>query len=92
MDRIVALRNVEEALTAFETGEIDLETMENRVQGVLRTYATEFDDGELSAYRATGDPAAEGIIVVAASPTAARERVRELAEVPEATFDVEPVD
>lgn len=91
MDRIVALRNVEEALSAFEQGDIDLESMEAQVQGVLRTYATEFEDGALSAYRASGEPAVEGVVVVAESPGGARERVRELVDVPEATFDVEPV-
>ncbi|AOW79296.1 MAG: hypothetical protein ACQEQJ_09810 [Halobacteriota archaeon] len=92
MDRIAALRTVEEALAAFEQGEIDLDTMEARVQGTLRTYATEFDDGNLGAYRATGDQAAEGLIVVAESPTAARERVLELLAPDRPDFEVEPVD
>lgn len=96
MDRIAALRNVEEALSAFEQGDVDLETMESRVQGVLRTYATEFEDGELSAYRASGDPAVDGLVVVAASAAAARERVLDLAaadgdETPPDLF-VEPVE
>ena len=80
MDRIAALRNVEEALSAFERGEVDLGTMEDRVQGVLRTYATSFEDEELSAYRATGDPAVDGLIVVAESAEAARERVLDLVD------------
>lgn len=80
MDRIAALRNVEEALSAFEQGEVDLATMESRVQGILRTYATEFEDGALSAYRASGDPAVDGLVVVAESAAAARERVLDLVE------------
>jgi len=79
MDRIAALRNVEEALSAFERGEVDLGTMEERVQGVLRTYATSFEDEDLSAYRASGDPAVAGLVVVAESAEAARERVLDLA-------------
>ncbi|WP_459193587.1 DUF7854 family protein [Halosimplex sp. J119] len=51
MDRISALRNVEDALGDFEDGEIDLAELEREVRGTLRTYATEFD-GELAAYRA----------------------------------------
>ena len=82
MDRIAALRNVEEALSAYEQGEVDLETMESRVQGILRTYATEFDDEDLSAYRASGDPAVDGLVVVAESAAAARERVMDLVETP----------
>ena len=92
MDRISALRNVEEALAAFETGEEDLAATERRVVTILRTYATEFEgeDG-LAAYRASGDDGADGLIVVAASAAAARECVSELlsdADVA-AGFDVE---
>lgn len=58
MDRISALRNVEDALRAFERGEADLATTERQVLNVLRTYATDFEgDGELAAYRARGDAA-----------------------------------
>ncbi len=92
MDRIAALRTVEDALSAFERGEIDLETMEARVQGTLRTYATEFEDGGLSAYRATGDPKVEGLVVVAESPSAARERIGELAEADPPAFEIERAD
>ncbi len=69
-DRIVALRTVEDALAAFERGEIDLETLESRVTGTLRTYATDFEDGSRRAYRATGDQAVEGLVVVAEDPAA----------------------
>ena len=91
MDRIAALRNIEDALSDFEQGEIPLAKMEERVQGVLRTYATEFEDGGLVAYRATGDPAADGLVVVAESRRDARERIRDLVAEPGIEFDVEPV-
>jgi hypothetical protein len=74
VDRISALRNVEDALAAFEAGECDLAELERRVRGVLRTYATEFE-GDLRPYRATGDVEA---VVLADSRAAARERVRRL--------------
>jgi hypothetical protein len=92
MDRIAALRNVEAALSAFEQGEIDLGTMEERVQGVLRTFATEFEDGELASYRAHGDSAADGLVVVAASPKEARERIHSLVDAAGAGFEVERVE
>ena len=79
MDRISAIRNVEEALAAFEAGECDLAGLERRVRATLRTYATEFD-GDLEAYRAGGDEAVDGLVVMAPSRRAARERVRELVE------------
>jgi len=103
MDRISALRNVEDALAEFEAGEADLEATERRVLTVLRTYATEFEDEALSAYRASGAPPVDGLVVVAESPAQARRRVRELASsgtadpssagdaVPEG-FEIEPVD
>ena len=79
MDRISALRNIEEALRDFESGESDLNATERRVVGVLRTYATDFeaDDG-MGAYRATGSDRAHGLVVVAESESAARERIAEL--------------
>jgi len=76
MDRIAALRTVEESLRAFEDGELDLDTLEERVRATLRTYATEFE-GELAAYRATGGRA-DGMVVVATSEREAHERVTEL--------------
>ena len=91
MDRISALRNVEEALAAFESGEADLEAVERRVRGVLRTYATEFE-GDLSAYRASGDAAVDGMVVMATGHQQARERVRSLLDGDDAVeFEVEPV-
>ncbi len=90
MDRIAALRNVEDALAAFERGEIDLGRMEEQITGVLRTYATEFEDDELRAYRASGDPAADGLVVVAESRSEARERVDSLLEDGPVSFAVEP--
>jgi len=82
MDRISAIRNVEEALAAFEAGECDLAELERRVRGTLRTYATEFD-GDLEAYRASGDDAVDGLVVLASSRREARERVRGLVEADE---------
>ena len=91
MDRISALRNVEEALAAFEAGESSLPELEREVRGVLRSYATEFDDRR--AWRASGRGAVEGLVVLAPSRTAARERVHDLvAGVEDGEFDVDPVD
>jgi len=82
MDRISAMRNVEEALTAFEAGEASLGDVERRVLATLRTYATEFRTDDLSAYRvepaAADEPAP---VVVAESPRTARERAADLAGV-----------
>jgi exonuclease VII small subunit len=95
MDRISALRNVEQALAAFEEGEADLADLERRVRGVLRTYTTEFE-GELSAYRASGDSRVAGMVVLATGEQQARERVRELVDTEgertDDAFAVEPVD
>jgi hypothetical protein len=89
MDRISALRNVEEALTDFEDGDCDLETMERRVRATLRSYATEFDD--LAAYRATGPEAAAGTVVVAPDPREARDRVARAAGADPERVTVEPL-
>ena len=78
MDRISAIRNVEDALRAFEDGEADLADTERRVAVVLRTYATEFD-GDDDVFRAVGEEPIDGTIVVAPSAPAARERVLALA-------------
>ena len=91
MDRIAAIRNVEDALAAFERGEIDLETMESRVQGVLRTYATEYPDDDVQAYRASGDPRADGLVVLAADRAEARARVAALLEDDDLAFEVAPI-
>jgi len=88
MDRISALRNVEEALTAFEDGDCDLATMERRVRATLRTYAAELEG--LTAYRATGPAAAEGTVVVAPDPPTARERVASAADADPERVAVEP--
>ena len=74
MDRISALRNVEEALARYESGELSLPELEREVRGTLRTYATAFDDGTL--YRARGDGTVEGVVVVADSRRDAREQIR----------------
>ena len=72
MDRISALRNVEEALSDFETGETDLAETEQRVLAVLRTYATEFETEDVGTYRASAG--GESVLVVADGPETARER------------------
>ncbi|MFB6154350.1 MAG: hypothetical protein ABEJ22_00525 [Haloferacaceae archaeon] len=92
MDRISALRNVEEALREFEGGDADLRTTEQRVLTVLRTYATEFEDDDLSPYRAVGDDRADGLVVVAPSPDSARDRVTDLLDDPSVSFEVERLE
>jgi len=89
MDRIATLRRIEEALTEYEDGELALPELEREVRGVLRTYATEFADA--SAYRAGGNASVEGLVVVADSPTAARERIEELVPDP-GSFEVTRVE
>lgn len=91
MDRISALRNVEEALRAFEAGEAELAATQRRVRSVLQSYATEFEDRERRAYRAHGDPPADGTVVVAPDPETAKTRVRALVDADEASFTVEPL-
>jgi hypothetical protein len=91
MDRISALRNIEEALRDFEAGESDLEATEQRVAAVLRTYATDFEgenDG-LRAYRAAGAGRADGLVVVAESEPGARERIADLLGEEASALDVE---
>lgn len=91
MDRISALRNIEDTLGKLESGETDLASAEERVRAILRTYATDYD-GDLAAWRASGDPAADGLVVLAASEREARERVAELVADPDARFDVARVE
>ncbi|MES3160035.1 MAG: hypothetical protein PPP55_00515 [Halorubrum sp.] len=74
MDRISALRNIEDALRAFEDGDVDLTEAERRVAATLRTYASELDGAD-AVFRATGDPPVDGRVVVAPSEPAARERI-----------------
>lgn len=89
MDRISALRNVEDALARFENGECSLSDLEADVRGILRTYATEFD-GDLRGFRAEGGQA-DGIVVLAASRPAARDRISDLVESP-GQFTVTPLE
>jgi hypothetical protein len=94
MDRISALRNVEDALADFESGEADLQATERRVLNVLRTYATEFEDDDLSAYRASSEGPADGLVVVAETETRARSRVEKIADLGDSTdlaFELERV-
>ena len=90
MDRISALRNVEEALASFEDGDCSLAELEADVRGVLRTYAADFD-GELQAYRAKSEGPADGVVVLASSPPDARERVAALVDDGD-RITVEPVE
>jgi len=91
MDRISALRTIEEALTDYEEGDLSLPGLERKVRGVLRTYATAFDDA--AVYRADGPDAVAGVAVVATSPDEAREQVADLAgEVDAARVTVERVE
>jgi len=80
MDRISALRNIEESLRAFETGDSDLAAVEQQVIGVLRTYAAELDStsSELCAYEASGTERVAGLIVVAPSKSKAHDRIATL--------------
>lgn len=90
MDRISALRNIEDAISDFEAGETDLGSVEQRVLAVLRTYATDFgDDDQLHAYRAVGDEPADGLVVVATSEAEARARIADLLDGEDADFGLE---
>lgn len=90
MDRISALRNIEDALADFEAGETDLQSVEQRVLAVLRTYATDFEEDEtLHAYRAVGDESADGLVVVAPSKGDARARVNDLVDAEYVEFELE---
>jgi hypothetical protein len=89
MDRISALRNVEDALADFEDGDIPLDELEDRVVTVLRTYATEFDAVDRSAYRAYGDDTVEGIVVTATDRPEARDRVEAIADAESLEFELE---
>ena len=89
MDRISTLRNIEDALSRFEDGESTLPELEQQVRGILRTYATEFQ--EASAYRATGDDAVDGLVVVATSRRKAREKIVGLVS-ETGSFDVERLE
>ena len=91
MDRISALRNIEEALRDFEAGQSDLEATEQRVIGVLRTYATDFEGEEagLRAYQASGSGRADGLVVVAESQSEAKARIADLLGEESAVLDVE---
>lgn len=103
MDRIAALRNVEDALRAFEEGEVDLATTEREVATVLRTFATEFETDGRQVYRVRRrDDESEtesdyeagadrGTVVVAESVAEAREQGAEFADVPPESVVVESV-
>jgi hypothetical protein len=82
MDRISALRRIEEALATYEEGDISLPALEREVRGILRTYASSFQE-EAAIYRASGEDTVSGLVVVASSPREARERIADLATGPE---------
>lgn len=88
MDRISALRNLEDALREYEAGDIDLAELEERAGTILRTYATEFEQSDLSVYRASGG-VADGTVVAAESPTAARERIGEQIDAEDFEFELD---
>lgn len=89
MDRISALRNVEEALRAFESGEQSLAETHSEVRSVLQTYATEFETADRRPFRARGDDVVDGTVVVAADEATAVRRVRELTGSADADFEVQ---
>lgn len=82
MDRIATLRNVEEALSEFENGELTLAGLEERVAAVLRTYATDYTDEHRAVYQV------DGVVVVAGSPSEAREQAAERSEIDSETATV----
>jgi len=90
MDRISALRNVEDALSEFEQGETDLASMEQQVQAVLRTYASDFEDERTAVYR-VDPPDDRAVVIVADSPGTARDRAAEQVDADCAHADVERV-
>lgn len=90
MNRISALRNVEEALRAFEAGEQSLDDTQRAVRSVLQTYATEFETDQRRPFRAVGG-AADGTVVVAPDQETAVERVRSLMDSASSNFHVEPL-
>jgi hypothetical protein len=79
VDRISALRNIENALREYENGECDLSTLERRVRGAVRTYATAFEADGAVPYRVEGPGTT--VVVVADGPETARERARQLGDV-----------
>lgn len=78
MDRISTLRNIEDALTHYEDGELSLPELEREVRAILRTYATEFQP-DADPYRVSGEPVVDGLVVVATSRHEAREQVETFA-------------
>lgn len=79
MDRIAALRNIEDALSAFERGELDLQSAEEQIVGVIRTFATEYEDQRTTVYRVSDDE--QSVVVVAPAPQDARDRAASLTAV-----------
>jgi hypothetical protein len=69
--------------TVSTQGNSDLTTVEQRVIGVLRTYAAELEttSAELCAYQASGSERVTGLIVVALTKSKARERIATLLDI-----------
>lgn len=88
MDRISALRNIEAALREYEEGELELGELEERVETILRTYATAFEREALSVFEARGGRA-DGVVVAAADAGVARERIEERFDGEELEFELE---
>lgn len=91
MDRISALRNIEDALQEYEDGQCDLGDLEDRVGTILRTYATAFEAEDLAVYRAEGGEAA-GTIVAAVDEERARSQISSRLEIPETAFELDRLD
>lgn len=88
MDRISALRNIEDALREYEDGAIDLATLEQRVGTIVRTYGTAFESTDLAVYRASGG-VADGVVVAAEDAGAARDRIADRFDAEDLEFDLE---
>jgi hypothetical protein len=88
MDRISALRNMEDALRDYEDGKVDLAALEERIGTILRTYATDFEAADLDVYRAVGGEA-DGTIVAAESSADARQRIGDQLDAEDLEFDLE---
>lgn len=90
MDRISALRNIEDALREYEDGELELGELEERVGTILRTYGTAFERADVSVFEARGGRA-DGTVVAAADAVTARERIEERFDAEELEFELDHV-
>lgn len=88
MDRISALRNIEDALRDYEEGDLDLEALERRVATIVRTYGTAFETPEVAVYRARGGRA-DGTVVAAEDVETARAQVVDRFDTEDLEFELE---